>query len=233
MMHLSRQQLLELWERAVKRHPLDRALLLMAAARPGETLQQLAEVPIGERDQALLALRCANFGPRLLAYVDCPTCSTRLEFVLDGEALYCEHAPTCIEADGIRVRPPNSRDLALALKQHDLESAVHCLARRCVMSDHGQPDQDLPLEEIDRVEAVLVEADSAADIVLNFSCEECGHDWQSVFDIGGYLWQEIDAHACRLLNDIHILARTYGWTERDVLSLSDERRAAYINMVTA
>ncbi|MDN0075097.1 hypothetical protein QU481_15525 [Crenobacter sp. SG2303] len=208
-------------------------MLLMAAARPGETLQQLAELPIGARDQALLALRCENFGPGLPAYVDCPACSTRLEFALDGEALRCEHTPACIEADGIRVRPPNSRDLALALKQHDLESAVRCLARRCVMSDHDQPERDLTPEEIGQMEAVLAEADSAADIVLNFSCEQCGHEWPGAFDIAGYLWQEIDAHACRLLNDIHLLARAYGWTERDVLALSDERRAAYINRVTA
>lgn len=34
--------------------------------------------------------------------------------------------------------------------------------------------------------------------------------------------------AVKLIDDVHVLARLYGWTERDVLSLRSRRRDAYL-----
>ena len=47
------------------------------------------------------------------------------------------------------------------------------------------------------------------------------------------LWQKVRAGAERVLLDIDMLARSYGWTEREVLRLSPLRRAAYLQMATA
>ena len=52
-------------------------------------------------------------------------------------------------------------------------------------------------------------------------------------DIGDMLWQKVRAAAERVLLDIDVLARAYGWTEREVLRLNPLRRAAYLQMVTA
>ena len=43
-----------------------------------------------------------------------------------------------------------------------------------------------------------------------------------------YLWDEIDARARRLLDEVHALARTYCWSEEQILALSETRRRAYL-----
>ena len=43
----------------------------------------------------------------------------------------------------------------------------------------------------------------------------------------------MEAHARRLLLDVHQLASAYGWSEMEILSLSATRRNAYLEMVRA
>jgi hypothetical protein len=44
------------------------------------------------------------------------------------------------------------------------------------------------------------------------------------------VWTELRAHARRLLREVDVLARAYGWTEPDVLALDERRRAAYLEL---
>ena len=41
------------------------------------------------------------------------------------------------------------------------------------------------------------------------------------------------SRAVQLLDEVHQLATAYGWTEAEILALSDTRRAAYLDRVTA
>jgi hypothetical protein len=229
----SRQDLLEVWERGASRHALDRALLLLASARLDVRLGELADVAIGDRDRALLALRAANFGRQMPSFADCPECATRLAFTLDADGLATGPSPALLEVDGLRVRPPTSRDLAAALRETDRESAERALAERCVVRDEDDVVTPLTAEQIARIESALAMSDGTGDLLLDFVCDACGHAWSTPFDIAAHLWQELEVRARRLLHDVHVLARAYGWTEPDVLALSDERRAAYIDMVGA
>ena len=61
-------------------------------------------------------------------------------------------------------------------------------------------------------------------------CAACGHAWQSVFDIAGFFWNEIHVRGRRLLQEIDLLARTYGWTEGEILGMTDQRRSLYVGM---
>jgi hypothetical protein len=69
-------------------------------------------------------------------------------------------------------------------------------------------------------------------MLLDFICPVCGHAGQTLFDIAGYLWEEIRTQAQRLLHEVHALARAYGWREGDILALSAARRRAYLEMAT-
>lgn len=71
------------------------------------------------------------------------------------------------------------------------------------------------------------------EILLDLNCPECGAHWQLLFDVVNFLWVEIAASAKRLLLEIHALAKTYGWTERYILTLSDVRRQSYLEMINA
>jgi len=43
-------------------------------------------------------------------------------------------------------------------------------------------------------------------------------------------FREIRAEAARLMHEVDLLARTYGWRESDILDLSAARRRAYVEM---
>ena len=63
------------------------------------------------------------------------------------------------------------------------------------------------------------------------TCPACTFTWSEPFDIVTFFWAEIDAWARRLLADVHVLASSYGWSERDILALSPVRRQYYLEMV--
>ncbi len=79
----------------------------------------------------------------------------------------------------------------------------------------------------------MASADPMAETRLTLRCPECGEEWEETFDIVSFFWAEIEAQAKRLLFEIHTLALAYGWTESEILSLSEPRRALYLEMVRA
>jgi hypothetical protein len=86
------------------------------------------------------------------------------------------------------------------------------------------------------VEAVgerLASADPLAETRLALSCPSCRREWNDIFDIGRFLWAEVEAHARHLLWEVHVLASAYGWSEAETLRLSAARRAMYLDLVHA
>jgi hypothetical protein len=236
----TRLGLLELWEQARGLHPLDRALAMAGAAFPDAPREALAELSAGERDAVLLELRRAAFGARMPGYADCPRCGQRLEFTLDAERVRLQAAlphtagRTVRLESGLAFRLPTSRDLARVAGEGGPEAAARRLADLCRVeaADDGGA-ADWPDAVLAEVEAAMAEADPQADVELDFDCAVCGHPWRVPFDVAGYVWEEIESRAGRLLVEVHALARAYGWTERDILALSDARRAAYLELAGA
>src|SRR3569833_3129756 len=115
MMHaLAARDIIEIWETAQHHHPVDRALALLTAADPQHTRDELAALPLGERDRRLLALRAQSFGDRLSGHSACPRCNERVEFDLSCRVLQspavassCERM-THMENYSLRVRALNS-----------------------------------------------------------------------------------------------------------------------------
>ena len=56
---------------------------------------------------------------------------------------------------------------------------------------------------------------------------------RSALDVPGLVWDEVDAVARRLVDEVHALASAYGWAERDILAMGAARRAAYLARVGA
>ncbi|WP_396957638.1 hypothetical protein [Nitrosomonas sp.] len=229
-------QLLALWEQGVRRHPIDRALLLGTWARPDMPPSRLPDLPLGTLNRALLRFRESCFGSHINACADCEYCGTRLELVLDtGQLLADTHdndTLTEFEIAGMRFRIPCSRDLAAIVMEQDISTAALKLLQQCCLSDSAETGMDLA-SLFTKVEGAMETFDPAADISLSLACEECGHHSSMNVDIGALLWNEIDIHARTLLADVHRLARAYGWTEPEILALSPQRRAAYLDMVDA
>jgi hypothetical protein len=164
--------------------------------------------------------------------VDCERCGTRLELALDLDAMLSQlDADAALQGSDsgeAPLRAPTLRDLACIAVAPSPETAVQMLLERC--SGQAPGGAVLPLSEAERRLEAL---DPAADIALALTCEECGHRWPASVDVGALLWGEVAARATQLLHDVHRLAAAYGWTERDILALSAQRRAAYLELCAA
>jgi hypothetical protein len=231
-----------LWERGARLHPIDRALLVLACAFPDR--RELARLPLGERDSFLLEVRRAILGDRLAAYEPCPSCGEQAEFEVSCSALR-EHATTPptrweLEHDGVRLtlRPLDSYDAAAAVAAgEDVDATRKVLFERAVLAAErdGWPlgADELSDALAEAVSVSLAENDPGAEVLLDVACPACETSWQSVLDVAAFVWTELAAQAERLLQDVHLLARAYGWSEAQILALGDSRRTAYLAMAGA
>jgi hypothetical protein len=234
MQPLADAQLLDLWERGRPRHPVDRGVLALGAALPAEAREGLADVPVSRRDALLLQLRCATFGARLSACVACPACREGLEFELDAQTVRdwqrAGARNEVVECAGLRFRLPTSRDLREIAGLRDARQAARRLAELCLL-DRAPESLEWSAELLSQLDDAFDRADPGGNIELALVCVACGQSWSEAFDVVGFFWEEIDARARSIMQEIHRLATAYGWTEGEILSLGPSRRAGYLEMV--
>ena len=77
----------------------------------------------------------------------------------------------------------------------------------------------------------IATADPLAEIALELACPDCAATWSTPFDIVRFLWSEVDAWAARILDEVHVLASRYGWSEAEILALSPQRRQHYRDLI--
>jgi hypothetical protein len=232
MRTISAADLLALWERGASRHPLDRSALLYACSRPDQPTDAIADLRLGEINARLLELRAAWFGDRIDAHVDCEHCGERLGLTIAVHELLrpvADSQPGEVTVAGLRCRPPSLRDLAAIARERDGELAAHRLLERCLID--GDDSIAVDDERLREVEDALEEIDPDADFAFDVRCEACGHSGTAQLDPGALLWDDVSARARALLAEVHQLAFAYGWSERDILALTPERRASYLSMV--
>jgi hypothetical protein len=241
MQALTPGRLLEVWERSLGHGSTVRALALLAAADPEAAWEELGALPLGERDGRLLALREESLGPRIEALARCPACAQPLDVVLDVRDLRSgvpgdAASERKLARDGftLRFRAANSLDLLAAESCSSVEEARRRLAERCLLEAwrDGQPvaADEMTDQDLAALAAGMAEADPGAELLLELRCPACGHAWSALLDVGSFFWAELDVQAQRLLQEIHVLARAYGWREADVLALSPRRRRTYLEM---
>jgi hypothetical protein len=224
-------------------------LALLATACPESDAETIAAWPIGQRDVRLMQLREWMFGPQLANTAQCPQCAERVEWesrISDflpaqgmvgetGEPLESTTAGE-INAAGyeVRFRLPTSRDMAEVMGASG-QDALQRLLTRCILSvcrgDRSCEVVGLPDTVLAALSAKMEAMDPQADIRIALTCPQCSHDWHAQFDIADYLWAEIQHWARQTLNAVHRLARTYGWSEYDILALSPVRRQLYLGMI--
>jgi hypothetical protein len=254
MTSLTAAQLFDVWERGLPLGPVGRPVALLAAASelgrdravvgaadPSDEVEVAADLPVGVRDTRLLDLIELAFGPTLDAVVSCPGCGEDLELACTVEQLRAGPAasPGTVRTDGfeVRVRPPDSRDLAAIALLGEPEQAQRELLRRCVavLDAPGGPTGSLALEElpdhvVSAAEWAILAADPQAEGLVEVTCQLCGHSWEADFDVATFLWARLDAWARRFAVEVHTLASAYGWREPDILALSSSRRALYLGL---
>jgi hypothetical protein len=232
--------LLALWEHGLGQPQWSRGDALLHAAFEGSASPRT----LGERNARLMQLHARLFGREIELLSHCPACGTVAQFSGDCEALATDMQPKLdnstrhrLEAHGhvIEFRLPASADIATAAD--DDEQFTQRLLERCVLACTCE-GQDVPVRQLaepvlDALSQHMEALDPGASASFALDCPHCATSWQAPLDIGEMVWHRVRAAAERLLLDVHVLARAYGWTEPEVLRLHPLRRAAYLQMVTA
>jgi uncharacterized protein (UPF0212 family) len=233
-------ELLDVWEAGHALPPVQRALALLTVARPDVSPQALAEMPVGRRDSELLVLRERLFGPGIVALARCPGCAERFELtftVADIQVTPPEHAAILVQRDdyAVRVRPANSVDLMDTHAGDDPAATERALIGRCTLEAWRGAARvladELPDAVAEAIAHAMSTADPQADVQMATVCPACGHRWDALFDVAAFLWREVEAWAQRTLDEVHALASAYGWSEREILSMSASRRRRYVAMI--
>jgi hypothetical protein len=234
--------LLRVWETSQSQSSAQQALLLLAAAHPEQSWDMLSQLSVGQRDSLLLTLRQQLFGNQLACVAECPQCQDRLEINLEVTDLQAPSPPVAsplrlaVAEYDILFRLPTGGDLvAIAQTENDAEQAQQNLLHRCLLTvhHHGKPTTaPLPNDLVDRLIEAIATQDPQADVQLDLSCPNCQHLWQLGFDIASFLQGELQVWAQRLFQDVHRLARAYGWSEADIVAMSPRRRQLYVEMAS-
>jgi hypothetical protein len=238
MLPISEERLLAIWENP-EASDADVGTRLLRAGSSANQDEDPDDWPLSKRQAALLEMRCATFGPTMQAAIDCPECSKRLEFELDGRALLDMHngagsaagsSRSELEIRGLKFRLPTPRDLAAVRPLEDEHTAVLELVGRCCLESPAP--ETWSRELLDEIDERFEAADPLGNLELTLECPDCRHAWQQAFDVARYFADEIDARARVILVQVHCLARAYGWSEKDVFALSAARRRVYLEMIT-
>jgi hypothetical protein len=240
---LSAESRIEVWESTAGAHPIDQAIAILRAALPGWGAEELAHLPLGERDTLLLAIRQATIGDRLDTVYSCPSCSETLELEVSCSTLLSGCNPASepwevvIAGYRLQLRPLDSVDAAAAAASDTAAAAAAVLLERAVVTaDHGGnvvAAADLPASVVDGVSESLAEHDPAAEFLLACVCPACGHSWAELLDVAPFIAAELTASGRRVLSDIDVIARAYGWSEGEILSLGEARRRTYAELAGA
>lgn len=215
-----------------------RPLAVLRAVDPEAPWAALVALPLGLRERRILEVHASTFGPSLEGLARCPACGERASLSLDAGELLAEPSPVegefTMDAEGrsFRCRLVCTADLAAAAREPTLAAARACIAARCVLAADGDaPDGPLPAPLVDALSAELQARDRLAETRVRTECPACGHAWAVTFDAAAITAAAVAARATRIMDDVHVLARAYGWTERDALALGPWRRRRYLERI--
>lgn len=199
-------------------------------------------LPVPDLEALLLLLRRTVLGDRIRAETVCtmPTCGARIDVDFSINAYLAHHLPRTprnVALDGsgedapawyrllgtqARFRLPVVADrLAVAYSANP----VRDLARRCI--------QPANLAAVARRRAIQAMAALAPSLSheLDGRCPECGTALEFYLDVQEFTLRELRDQARYLLDDVHLIARTYHWTEGEILALPRARRMRYAERI--
>jgi hypothetical protein len=229
-------------ERAAAADGHERAAALAQAALgdPAEGVPA-GDLPLGRRDAALLRLYRDVRGPVVEALATCPACDTTLDVHLPVAELVAAYdaggsagdpAPLDLGTVQLQLRWPATSDLQAVAAAADVESAAAALLARCVVGLSRPDGSQDPLDPAERIAVAdhLEQTDPLVDTRVEVSCGDCGETWTAFLDVPELAWSQLRGRARRLLHEVDALARRYGWSEAQILELSEARRSAYLEL---
>lgn len=205
------------------------ACLDVAGRQPGH--DALLAWPVSRRLQGLLAVTIATYGDHWVLTTSCtePDCGKPMDLPLSLDAFRRAPDPAriaCAMPDGrnVGVTVPTGMDQLAWLADGGGEPAA--IAGRLVSLP---ADIDaIPPAWLEPIEAALEEADPLTTLEIETACPECGAALSIPLDLEARCLALLAAERPRLIDEIHLLATAYHWSEVEILAIPPVRRRQYL-----
>lgn len=197
------------------------ALLQVCLSRSDGTAFEGTEVArwtILKRRQGLLAVSVATSGPRRQLTAECSACGERLDLEVDLNDFRQDWRIEEVAFGDARLRLPRPADL-VGIEEGSERDLAHSLLI-------GTPPEETDWEL--QAETLLSEADPLADLELRATCPKCSEPVVFPLILDTMLVEELAREATKLMDEIHVLAFAYHWTEPDILAVPEGRRRHYL-----
>lgn len=194
-------------------------------------------LPVGDVDALVADLRRERLGDRLVAEAACLRCAARIDIDFGLADYLAHHRPrptrSAVPADEsgwwrLRhaqtwFRLPTAGDVLAAGPGPDGRQA---LVGACVRGDRSAG----PVRAAERAMAALAPTLRSQ---VEGTCPECATTVGLDVDVRELCLEELVFLAGGVLDEVHLLASAYHWTERDILDLTSRRRICYAERVRA
>lgn len=217
-------------------HPVNAAVRLADRVAVSSTGGAVAwdKLPAADLDAIALVIRQAWLGDTISSQGYCagPGCRERMDIAFSISAYLGHHRPrSCrgvlpgrqtgwfeLAGGGASFRLPTIGDLQTAVSAPDAEL---CLRQRCV------DPPVIPAAVARRISRAMYALAPSLGGPVTARCPGCDGDVVLQFDPLTYALAELRCAAGDLYEQVHLLASTFGWSERDILLMPRRRRARY------
>lgn len=212
------------------------ACLSIGGAVEVETVLQWT---LKKRLQGLLAVYGVTFGDELVVDARCThdDCGEWLQFPLSmpafvetaGDDDSIIHAPD--DKTRLRLRLPTGVDQLLWLEQRPVRTLFGSMAATLVLEvNQGAPGPDfyVPEQWLSGLEALLEQHDPLTALQIDTVCACCGREFSIALDLERQILARFARLQQSLLEEVHMLASAYHWSERDIMDLTPVRRQWYL-----
>lgn len=174
------------------------------------------------RDDISLSARCAAIG-----------CGDAFEFMLPLHSLpggTTDAGPMRVRLDDDRtltLRRPTGADLRRwrTARAASRDDALRVMLDSLLLAGEVRPHDEAA------VSASITAQDPLVDFAVSCQCPTCRAPSEVAIDLEALALRRLATWQSALLQDVHRVATSYGWTESEVLALPAWRRARYLGLI--
>jgi hypothetical protein len=209
------------------------AVTTLLAACSGAPAELFWELTLGKRIEALLEVALRSGIDELSVSFPCPACGQLMETPLPLTALL-EQQRAVGDATTVSV-VLGERTLFLKLPTGaDLRRWSEGVSADRMMRELASlGPEEIPPEWAERIQAALSQVDPLVDFRFTTECPDCHAPVERPVDLESSLVAQLATLQRRLLDEIHVLAGSYHWSEADILAVPAHRRRRYLARIEA
>ncbi len=190
---------------------------------------------VTDLDAAILAVRKVVLGDTIASTIQC-TCGERIDIAFEVDHYLAQHAPRSVN----KVKPSSSAGW-WEIEGLDGHFRLPSTADQVAIAGHGSPRAELirrcfrpsgigPRSR-QRMERAMEALAPSLHGNLEGVCPACEAVVRIAFDPQRYVLGELRQRAAFVLEEVHLIASRYGWSEPRILALPQGRRARYAELV--